>query len=263
MYRTRPMSGHANWLGVWSLYRREVRRFGKIFGQTLLAPLVSTLLFLAIFAVVFGGNERLVKDVPFVEFLLPGLVMMAVIQNAFANSSSSLMMMKLNENIVDTLMPPLTAGEITLGFTLGAVTRGIAVGIVVTAGLALFVPLAFHNWGLIAFHMIGASLMLALLGLITSIWADKFDQVSTVTTFVVLPLTFLSGSFFSIERLPEMFQTATLFNPIFYAIDGFRYGFIGQSDGSIVVGVVVVVSVNLLLWGTCHVLIERGYKLKA
>lgn len=263
MYRTRPMAGQANWLGVWYLYRREVTRFAKIFGQTLLAPLVSALLFLAIFAVVFGGADRSVQGVPFVEFLVPGLVMMAVIQNAFANSSSSLMMLKLNGNIVDTLMPPFTPAELTIGLALGAVTRGIAVGIVVLAGLALFAPVSIHNLALILFHLVGTSLVLALLGLMTSIWAEKFDQVSTVTTFVVLPLTFLSGSFFSIERFPETFQTMTLFNPMFYMIDGFRFGFIGRSDGSIAVGIAVVIAINLLLWAACHALIARGYKLKA
>jgi ABC-2 type transport system permease protein len=255
--------GAVNWLGFWTLYVREVRRFLKVSMQTIAAPVVTTLLFLAVFLLALGGQQRHVGDIAYVEFLTPGLIMMAMAQNAFANTSSSLMISKVQGNIVDVLMPPLSPGELTWGFALGGVTRGLMVGIVVAAAMALFVPLRLAAPSFALFHAVAASLLLSLLGLLGGIWADKFDHIAALTNFVVTPLSFLSGTFYSIERLPEPWHQVALFNPFFYMIDGFRYGFIGRADGPIWVGVAVLVAINAALLLLCHAWFARGYKLKA
>jgi ABC-2 type transport system permease protein len=253
----------SNWLGLWTLYLREVRRFAKVYNQTLFAPVVTTLIFLAIFALSLGRAVETVAGVPFMEFLAPGLITMAIAQNAFANTSSSLLVAKVQGNIVDTLMPPLTAHELTLGIAMGGVSRGVAVGGVVALTMGLFVPLHAHNIGAILYFGIMASLMLALLGIAGGIWSEKFDQMAAVTNFVITPLSFLSGTFYSIDRLPPVFQHIAHVNPFFYMIDGFRYGVVGQSDVNPMIGVAVLASVNAALWLLCHRMFARGYKLKA
>jgi ABC-2 type transport system permease protein len=255
--------GAINWLGFWTLYLREVRRFFKVSMQTVAAPVVTTLLFLAIFMLALGGQQRQVGAVSYAEFLTPGLVMMAMVQNAFANTSSSLMIAKMQGNIVDVLMPPLSPGELTWGFALGGVTRGVLVGLVVAAAMACFVPLRCAAPSFVVFHAFAASLLLSLLGLLGGIWADKFDHIAAVTNFIVTPLSFLSGTFYSIARLPEPWHTVALWNPFFYMIDGFRYGFTGHADGPIWTGVAVMLAVNAALLALCHLLFARGYKLKA
>jgi ABC-2 type transport system permease protein len=254
--------GAVNWLGAWTLLAKEVRRFLKVYFQTIIAPVVTTLLFLAVFALALGQVAAEVKGVAFVEFLAPGLIMMAMVQNAFANTSSSLIIAKAQGNIVDMLMPPLTAAEVTAALALGGVARGVVVGLAVAAGMALFVPLHIHNLALIVYHGVMGSLLLSLVGMMGGIWADKFDHMAAVTNFIVTPLSFLSGTFYSIERLPEGFHTFALMNPFFYMIDGFRYGFIGQSDGPVWLGVVLVGCTNLLLAAATYRMLASGYKLK-
>ncbi len=255
--------GALNWLGFQTLYVREVRRFLKVGMQTVAAPVVTTLLFLAIMLLALGGQDRHVGEVSYAEFLAPGLIMMAMVQNAFANTSSSLMIAKVQGNIVDVLMPPLSAGELTWGFALGGVTRGLFVGLTVGAAMSLFVPLHLHSLALVLFHAVAASLMLSLLGILGGIWADKFDHIAAVTNFVVTPLSFLSGTFYSIERLPAPWHALALYNPFFHMIDGFRYGFIGHSDAPLWLGIASMILVNGTLLVLCHVLFARGYKLKA
>lgn len=255
--------GAVNWLGFWTLYLREVRRFLKVSLQTVAAPVVTTLLFLAIFLLALGGNQRQVGGIGYAEFLAPGLIMMAMAQNAFANTSSSLMIAKVQGNIVDVLMPPLSPGELTWGFALGGVTRGVLVGLVVAGAMAVFVPLRLAAPGFALFHAFAASLLLSLLGLLGGIWADKFDHIATITNFVVTPLSFLSGTFYSIALLPEPWHGLALMNPFFYMIDGFRYGFIGHADGPVWTGLAVMLAINAALLAFCHALIARGYKLKA
>ncbi|MDH5748459.1 MAG: ABC transporter permease [Rhodospirillales bacterium] len=252
-----------NWIGLWTLYMREVRRFMKVYTQTMVAPVITTLLFLAVFALALGRAVESIGDVPFLVFLGPGLAMMAIAQNAFANTSSSMMVAKVQGNIVDTLMPPLTAHELTCAIALGGATRGVMVGFLVVLSISFFVDLPVSHPFFIVFHAIAASLMLSLLGLIGGIWAVKFDHIAAVTNFVVMPLSFLSGTFYSIHRLPELAQSMAYFNPFFYMIDGFRYGFIGQSDTSPVLGIAVLVSVDALLWLVCHRMFASGYRLKA
>lgn len=254
---------YSNVLGLWTLYWREVRRFAKVHNQTILAPIVTTLLFLAVFALALGRAVERVFGVPFMEFLAPGLIMMAIAQNAFANTSSSIIIAKVQGNIVDTLMPPLTAHELTLGIAFGGVTRGIIVGLVVAMAIEVFVPLHIHHFGAIAYHAVMAALMLSLLGIAAGVWAEKFDQMAAVTNFIVTPLSFLSGTFYSIDRLPPAFQHIAHVNPFFYMIDGFRYGFIGHADVNPLIGVVVMAVVNAALWLLCWRMFARGYKLKA
>jgi len=255
--------GAVNWRGLWELYLKEVRRFTKVWLQTIAAPLVTSLLFLAIFALALGRTVEEVGGVPFIEFLAPGLIMMTMVQNAFANTSSSVIIAKVQGNIVDVLMPPLSAGELTVAYAASGMTRGMVVGIAVAAGMGFFVELHVHNWGYIVFHAIGASLMLALLGLIAGVWSDKFDHMAAVTNFVITPLSFLSGTFYSIERLPENFQAFAHFNPFFYMIDGFRYGFLGHEDALPLTGLAVVAGTNVVLLAISYQMLRSGYKLKA
>lgn len=255
--------GAVNWLGLWTLYVREVRRFIKVYTQTIAAPVVTTLLFLAIFLLALGGQTRTVGGIPYTVFLAPGLIMMAMVQNAFANTSSSLMIAKIQGNIVDVLMPPLSPGELVWGFALGGVTRGLVVGVVVAAVIEVFVPLHVYDFGLAVFHAVAASLCLSVLGIIGAIWADKFDHIAAVTNFIVTPLSFLSGTFYSIDVLPGAWRDIALANPFFYMIDGFRYGLTGHADSSLVLGVAVMIVTNAFLMVLCHAMFKRGYKLKA
>ncbi|MEQ9327529.1 MAG: ABC transporter permease [Rhodospirillales bacterium] len=255
--------GYINWLGLWTLYLKEVRRFTSVYTQTLMAPVVTTLLFLTIFWLALGGAVREVNGVPFLSFLAPGLVMMAIAQNAFANTSSSFVISKIQGNIVDVLMPPIGAGELLTGFALGGMTRGVCVGAVVMLAMMFVAPIGIDNIFLVLFHAFAASLLLSLLGILGGIWADKFDHIAAVTNFVITPLSFLSGTFYSINRLPETFQTIAHFNPFFYMIDGFRAGFIGQADTNPLLGVAVMACVDLALWMLLLRMLRSGYKLKA
>ena len=255
--------GAFNGRGLWTLYQKEVRRFLNVYTQTLMAPMVTTLLFLAIFTLALGRAVQQAGGVPYDQFLAPGLVMMAMAQNAFANTSSSIVIGKIQGNIVDILMPPLSSWELTLGIVGGGVTRGMMVGVVVCLGMALFAPIRIHDPLFILFHAFNASLMLALLGMIGGIWAEKFDHIAAVTNFLITPLSFLSGTFYSIERLPESWHFIALLNPFFFMIDGFRYGFIGHADGSLTAGIFVVLLVNLTLWSVTLWMFATGYRLKA
>jgi ABC-2 type transport system permease protein len=252
-----------NWRGLWTLYLKEVRRFVKVITQTVLAPMVTTLLFYAVFALALGPAVDRAGDVPYLEFLAPGLIIMAMAQNSFANTSSSIIIGKVQGNIVDVLMPPLEAIELIVGFALGGVTRGLVVGLAVAAGMAIFAPIHIAHPGYILFHGVMGSLMLALLGIIGAIWSEKFDHIAAVTNFVITPFAFLSGTFYSIERLPPAWSAVAHLNPFFYMIDGFRYGFIGHADGSLRAGIVAMIAINAALWLVCHRMFATGYKLKA
>jgi ABC-2 type transport system permease protein len=255
--------GRVNWLGLWTLTSKEVRRFVKVYFQTIVAPVVTTLMFLAIFALAIGRASLDVGGVPFSQFLAPGLIMMAMTQNAFANTSSSLIIAKVQGNIVDVLMPPLSPLELTLAFALGGVIRGLVVGLAVALTMACFVHLPLSHPAIILYHAVMASLMLSLLGMIGGIWADKFDHMAAVTNFIVTPLSFLSGTFYSIDRLPEGFHLFALANPFFYMIDGFRYGFINHADSSLSLGLLVVGASDLILLVVAFRMFATGYKLKA
>ncbi|CAA6603498.1 putative transporter subunit: membrane component of ABC superfamily [Rhodospirillaceae bacterium LM-1] len=258
-----PAMGPVNWLGLWTLLSKEVRRFLKVYFQTIFAPVVTTLLFLAVFALALGRKVEMVAGVHLLEFLAPGLIMMTMVQNAFANSSSSLIMAKVQGNIIDVLMPPLSAGELVVGFAGGGMIRGLLVGMVVAVTMAFFVPMAAPHPFFIVYHAVAASLMLSLLGMMGGIWADKFDHMAAVTNFIVTPLSFLSGTFYTIDRLPEVFHALALINPFFYMIDGFRYGMIGHADGNLLTGALYIGLVDVALLILSWMMFKRGYKLKA
>jgi ABC-2 type transport system permease protein len=259
-----PVIRSVNWGGLKTLYVKEVRRFFKVQLQTIWAPAVTTLLFLVIFTVALGRQGREVMGVPFADFLAPGLIVMGMIQNAFANSSFSLLVGKIQGNIVDYLMPPLSTGELMAGLVGASVTRAILVGFAVW--LAMLVYPGVHvspriGWAIAWFGLMG-SMMLGFLGLLTSIWAEKFDHAAAVTNFVVAPLSLLSGTFYSIESLSPAFRAISHANPFFYVISGFRYGFLGVADSPVQVGAMLLLTINLALGGLCYWLLRKGWKLK-
>jgi ABC-2 type transport system permease protein len=255
--------GVINWRGMWGLYLKECRRFWKVSVQTVFAPVVTSLMFLLVMVFAFGRNGTMVGDYPFQDFLVPGLVIMSMVQNAFANTTSSIMVAKVQGHIVDVLMPPLSAFELTVAWTMGGVTRGLAVGVVSLAVMALFAHLHVHSVSLIVFHAVAGCLFMSTVGVIAAIWADKFDHMAAVTNFIVTPLTFLSGTFYTIDRLPQWARFMAHYNPFFYNIDGFRYGFLGQQPSYPALGVVVLTGLNLVLLIWCYLMIRSGYKLKA
>lgn len=252
-----------NWIGFRTLYEKEVRRFLKVGMQTLVAPIVTTGLFLAVFTLALGRAVETVGGVPFAQFLAPGLIMMAMLQNSFANTSSSIVIAKVQGNIVDILMPPLSAWELTLGYALAGMTRGLLIALVCGLGMWMFVEIRIHDWLFVIYHAAMASLMLSLIGIIGGIWSDKFDHIAAVTNFVITPLSFLSGTFYSIERLPESAHALALSNPFFYMIDGFRYGMTGHADGNLWIGAAILAGVNLLLCLLSWRMFATGYKLKS
>jgi ABC-2 type transport system permease protein len=258
----RKMAG-VNWLGMWELYMKEVRRFWKVVVQTVAAPVITSLMFLLVMVFAFGREGVMISGYHFAEFLVPGLVIMTMIQNAFANTSSSILVAKVQGNIVDVLMPPLSAMELTVAWILGGATRGVVVGIACVAVMGFFAELHVHNIWLIIFHGIAGSMFMSSVGVIGAIWAEKFDHMAAVTNFVVTPLTFLSGTFYTIDRLPEWAQFIAHYNPFFYNIDGFRHGFLGQEPSQPVLGVIVLTVLNLVLFAVTFMMIRRGYKLKA
>ena len=252
-----------NWVGLWVLTRKETGRFIKVYAQTIVAPVITTLLFYLIFSIALGGSQRMIGSVAYLAFLAPGLIMMSMAQNAFANTSSSIVISKIQGNIVDVLMPPLSALELTVGYTLGGIARGMVVGIVSLLVLALFTDVTIVAPWFILYHGFMGAMLLALLGLIGGLWSEKFDHLAAVQNFVVMPATFLSGTFYSADRLPPSWQFFCHLNPFFYMIDGFRYGFIGVSDGTLGIGIFVLFFSNALLLALSYWMIKTGYKLKS
>ncbi len=258
--------GPVNWLGLWTLCLRETRRFWKVGMQTLFAPVVSSLLMLFVFKLAFGqGGGAVVGGVPFETFLAPGVVMMAILNNAFANTSSSLIIAKVQGTLVDFMMPPLSPLELTIGFLSGAVTRGILVGFVTYAAVWIMqiTPFQVANLGAVLYYSVVASLLMGAVGLLGGIWADKFDHMAAVQNFVIMPLTMLSGTFYPIGRLPEPFVSISHFNPFFQIIDGFRYGFTGHAESDLVFGGLFSLALTLALCAACWMLFRSGYKMKA
>jgi ABC-2 type transport system permease protein len=260
-----PVLSGVNWEGFKTLYIKEVRRFFKVQMQTVWAPAITTLLYLAIFTVALGRSGRTVMGVQFADFIAPGLIVMAMLQNAFANASFSLLVGKIQGNIVDYLMPPLSTGELIAGIVGAAVTRAFFVGFAVWLAMLLWPGVSVwvhHPLAVFWFGLMG-SLLLSFLGLLTSLWADKFDHAAAVTNFVVTPLSLLSGTFYSVNQLAPSFRAISHGNPFFYVISGFRYGFLGMSDSPIWVGALGLLALNLLLWGVCYALLKSGWKIKA
>ncbi|HEY5459746.1 MAG TPA: ABC transporter permease [Sphingomicrobium sp.] len=253
-----------NWGGLKTLYIKEVRRFFKVQLQTVWGPAVTTMLYLIIFTVAMGRTGRMVLGHPFADFLAPGLIVMAMLQNSFANSSFSLLVGKIQGTIVDYLMPPLSTGELIAGLVGAAVTRAFLVGGAVWLAMALWPGVSVeirHPLAALWFGLMGA-LLLAFLGVLTSIWAEKFDHAAMITNFVVAPLSLLSGTFYSVEQLAPTFRAISHLNPFFYVISGFRYGFLGMTDSPMMVGAIGLLALNVALWAICYSLLRSGWKIK-
>ena len=265
-----PVIQGLNRIGLWSLYIKEVRRFLKVQTQTIWAPAVTTLLFLVIFTVAMGRSGRVVLGVPFATFVAPGLIVMGMMQNAFQNASFSFLSGKMQGTIIDFLMPPLSEGELMTAMVGGAVTRAVLVGGAVALAMLAWPGVSLriaHPWAIVWFGLMGA-VFLSFFGLLSSIWAEKFDHNAALTNFIVTPLTMLSGTFYVISNLSPFFQSISRANPFFYVISGFRFGFLGQSDiGStnmaVLHGAIGLGLLNLVLGATTYFVLRSGWKLKS
>ena len=255
--------GLINWVGAWTLYKKEVLRFLIVWIQTIFSPLISSLLFLLVLSLAIGADRGDILGVPFITFLAPGLISMQVIQQSFSHSSSSFMIGKIQGNILDLLYAPLSASEVTVSISLAAVTRSVMIAAVSIIVFKLIIKIEITNYLLLVIFTLLSSFILGNIGIIAGLWAEKFDHMATVTNFVIVPLSFLSGTFYSIDRLPEFLQIVSKANPFFYMIDGFRYSFIGQADGSITVGLVYLTILSVVSWFITYLLYKNGYKIKS
>ena len=251
-----------NWLACYTLFRKERARFLKVWLQTVLAPVVTSLMYVVVFGHVLEGRVEVFDGVSYVAFLIPGLLMMSVIQNAFANSSSSMIQSKVMGSIIFILLPPFSALELFIAYVGAAIVRGLMVGVGVLLLALFYVKVPVENiFIILGFAFLGSYIM-ASLGLIAGMWAEKFDQIAAFQSFIIVPMTFLSGVFYSINSLPPFWSAVSKFNPFLYMIDGFRYGFFGQSDQPVELSFVVMLAAALLLTVVSVALLKRGYKLR-
>jgi len=248
--------GPVNWLGFWTLYKKEVLRF-------LVVAIQTALLFLLVLTLAIGNDRGEVLGFPFITFLAPGLIAMQVIQQAFSHSASSIMIGKIQGNIVDVLYAPLSAGEITIAINLAACTRSIMITSASIMVFSFLVDLKFYNFFYIFIFTFLGSFILSSIGIIIGLWAEKFDHMASATNFIIVPLSFLSGTFYSTERLPGVLKSISELNPFFYIIDGFRYGFLGVSDGSIKFGFYFLILLSFVIWFIAYILFKKGYKIKS
>ena len=255
--------GLINWIGFWTLYKKEVLRFLIVWIQTLLSPIISSLLFLGVLAVAIGDGRSDMLGYPFITFLAPGLIAMQIIQQAFSHSSSSFMIGKIQGNIVDILYAPLSPSEVTIAVALAATTRSFMIGLVSLIVFYFLVDIEIKSFSAVIFYTFISSFILGSVGVIAGLWAEKFDHMATVTNFIIIPLSFLSGTFYTIDNLPVFLQTISKCNPFFYMIDGFRYGFLEKSDGSIFVGSLYLTILAIVLWYVSYLLYKKGYKVRS
>ena len=255
--------GYVNWIGFWTLYKKEVLRFLIVVIQTIISPLVTSLLFLLVLSLAIGNDRGEVLGFPFITFLAPGLIAMQVIQQAFSHSSSSIMIGKIQGNIVDILYAPLTAGEITLATNLAACTRSVIIALVSIIVFSFIIEFKIQSYLSIFIYTFLGSFILSSVGIVVGLWSEKFDHMASATNFIIVPLSFLSGTFYSIESLPDVIKNLSQWNPFFYIIDGFRSGFLGVSDGSTKFGLFYLVILSFLTWLTAYILFKKGYKIKS
>ena len=255
--------GLINWTGAFSLYKKEVLRFLIVSGQTLLGPILTSILFLIVISLAIGDERSDVLGVPYIEFLASGLIMMQVIQQSFSHTSSSLMMSKMMGTIEDIINSPLSAAEVTTSLVLASITRGIFIASISSLIFILFLDLGVQNYFLWVLYLFLGGFFLGSAGFIAGLYADKFDQMATVTNFVIVPLSFLSGTFYSIDKLPDFLKSLSYYNPFFHMIDGYRYSFIGQSDGNIKFGIIFLLIISFITWFIAYLLFKRGYKIKS
>jgi ABC-2 type transport system permease protein len=249
-------------VGFRTLLRKEIARFMSVPTQTVATPVITALLYLLIFGQALGSRISPFHGVPFVQFLIPGLIMMGVINHSFQNTSSSLIVSKYEGNIVDLLVAPMSHTEILLGYAGGGLTRGLLVGLVTYAAAIPFALVPVRHPLFLMAMVIPASLTFSLLGLVAAIRAQKFDQLSQISSFVVLPLTYLGGVFYSVDLLPPVFRSASFFNPLLYMVDGVRYGFLGVSDIDPAIDLAVVVTAAASLFAVSYFLLRSGYRLR-
>ena len=250
-----------SFIGATTLFKKEVKRFCKVYQQTIVAPAFTSLLFLLVINVAI--EDRINYDFNYIDFLAPGLIIMGMMQNSFANTSSSLLSSKVAGNIVDLLMPPFKINEIIIVYSMAAIIRAFLVGFLTFIMMIPFVNFEFLNFSnLIIFTFLG-SLFLALIGLVAGIWAEKFDNMSAITNFVITPLTFLSGTFYSVDRLKEPFYTISLYNPFYYIIEGFRSSFIYIESESTLNGLFYLTALNIIMYLICYYILKSGWKLKS
>ena len=255
--------GYFNWIGIWTLYKKEVLRFLIVAIQTVISPLVTSLLFLFVLSIAIGNERGEVLGFPFITFLAPGLIAMQVIQQAFSHSSSSIMIGKIQGNIVDVLYAPLTAGEITIAINLASCTRSIIIAAFSIIIFNFIIDMQFYSFFYIFIFTFLGSFILSSTGIIIGLWSEKFDHMSSATNFIIVPLSFLSGTFYSIDRLPGILKNISEHNPFFYIIDGFRYGFLGVADGSLKYGLLYLIILNFIVWFVAYILFKKGYKIKS
>ena len=255
--------GYINWLGFYTLYKKEILRFLKVVIQTIISPLVSALLFLMVLSLAIGNERGGALGFPFITFLAPGLIAMQIIQQAFSHTASSIMIGKIQGNIVDVLYAPLSPGEVTLATILAAVTRSFIIAAVSIVVFKFIIDLQFYNFYFVFIYTFLGSFILGAIGFIVGLWAEKFDNMASATNFIIVPLSFLSGTFYSIQKLPNILQKVSEWNPFFYIIDGFRYGFLGVSDGSLKFGLLYLIILSFLTWFVSYILFKKGYKIKS
>ena len=252
-----------NWIGAYSLYLKETLRFLNVFGQTIIGPIVTAILFLLVISLAIGNERPDVLGVSFIEFLAPGLIAMQVIQQAFSHSSSSLLMGKVMGNIVDLIGAPLSAEEVSLSIIFASVTRALTISIISIIIFSLIIEIEIKNYVVFILYLFLSSFIMGAAGFIAGLWADKFDHMATVTNFIIVPLSFLSGTFYSVDRLPELLKTLSYYNPFFHMIDGFRYSFINNMDGSITFGLMYLTIFSIIIWYIAYLLYKKGYKIKS
>ena len=255
--------GLVNWVGTYSLLKKEILRFITVSGQTLAGPILTSILFLTVISLAIGDERSDVLGVPYIQFLACGLIMMQVIQQSFAHSSSSVMMGKMMGTITDIVHSPLSAAEVVLAITLAGAARGLLIALTSTVIFVIFIDLTIQNYFLWFVYLFLGGIFMGSTGLIAGLYADKFDQMSTLTNFIIVPLSFLSGTFYSIDKLPDFLKTISYYNPFFHMIDGFRYSFIGQLDGSIETGIFLLIFISLISFFLAYHLYNKGYKIKS
>ena len=252
-----------NWVGAYSLYVKETLRFLNVFGQTIIGPIGTAILFLLVISLAIGNERPNVLGVMYIEFLAPGLIAMQVIQQAFSHSSSSLLMGKVMGNIVDLIGAPLSASEVSLSIIFASITRALLISIISIIIFSLIIEIEIKNYVVFILYLFLSSFIMGAAGFIAGLWADKFDHMATVTNFIIVPLSFLSGTFYSIDKLPELLKTLSYYNPFFHMIDGFRYSFINDMDGSIQFGLMYLTFLSIIIWYIAYLLYKKGYKIKS
>jgi ABC-2 type transport system permease protein len=255
--------GAVNWVGLQTLLEREITRFTKVSAQTIAAPVISTLLFMMVFSLAMSGRSSGVPGVAYTDFLAPGLMMMGIISNAFQNSSSSMIIAKLQGNIVDYLSPPFSSAELAVAFIGGAVARGFLVGLASALAAIPFANVLPMHWWAVVFFAITSATIFGAMGLIAGMWANKFENLATIVNFIITPLTFLSGTFYAVDKLPEPFRTISHYNPVHLMIDGFRYGFTGAADLNLSLATALCGTVAVALTVICWRLLDIGWRIRS